>query len=581
MIESYSRHHEYKDDLLRDGLVDALEEFVATRECWLYSKECAPALEVHFSATKPCFYKGEIDVQLTYSWFPPVVEFTNLQNTALESEGLVIKPAVSTTQPFSNLSNVDVEYYIGPSGDWLEWDDRDRCFHGRIPRSLASAAGVERNDMYTIPLELLTTIVKHFPDGIRYETVIRCALPLTIKRRPDFCRSPTDEGPLKSAEKKYSMLAVDGKSWPLGTDARLCDHKPTQVTSLRTFLAATVVPHRDLTPLEVRTARIIYDRSDPTPRTPGTASTATGGELLLDLGSTHVNRRGELDSESDVGTPLESPAADLLTLSPVDWRRGVTQSNTSKRRCTSHAQSSAEKLSTHPPQMEDSTATPTRRGRLPRQRLPRARSPSMGEITASLQQRIAAVRSKRTKTSELLIDLEPIPAPSRREPLQNLAQPSAPTRPTSAATRKRKQTQPPIEPQNSDLPVKQEPDSIVSPPRTLPTPQADRRVDEWQRQIQLNYQRFEAEKKRSDSGLVSFPNPPLMRKMRREQLRSTSSTAVNASSAGEGADDDYTSLTSTSGPGGSAVALLASDEESLPEHEGWSDAEMMETDEIL
>jgi hypothetical protein len=102
-----------------DGLIDALEEFVLTRECWVYRDGSAPALEVKFNVPRRPTVAAGIDIDLHYSWHPPVVNFKHLRNTVLESTELVLQPCVSSSRPWCDMANVDIEYYIGPSCDWL------------------------------------------------------------------------------------------------------------------------------------------------------------------------------------------------------------------------------------------------------------------------------------------------------------------------------------------------------------------------------------------------------------------------------------------------------------------------------
>jgi hypothetical protein len=102
-----------------DGLIDALEEFVLTRECWIYRTGSAPALEVQFNFPRRPTVAAGIDIELHYSWHPPVVNFKHLRNTILESTELVLQPCISSSRPWCDMSNVDIEYFIGPSCDWL------------------------------------------------------------------------------------------------------------------------------------------------------------------------------------------------------------------------------------------------------------------------------------------------------------------------------------------------------------------------------------------------------------------------------------------------------------------------------
>lgn len=56
-----------------------------------------------------------------------------------------------------------------------------------MPTYLAANAGVQRISVFTVPLDLTAVSVTEFVDGVKYETTMRCCLPLTIKRTPDRC----------------------------------------------------------------------------------------------------------------------------------------------------------------------------------------------------------------------------------------------------------------------------------------------------------------------------------------------------------------------------------------------------------
>jgi hypothetical protein len=121
MVESFRNSYGESEISNRscEGLFDALEEFILTRECWIYHAGTAPALEVKFNVPQQPTITTGIDVELHYGWHPPVVNFKHLRNTIWESTELVLQPCISSVRPFCNMSNVDIEYYIGPSCDWL------------------------------------------------------------------------------------------------------------------------------------------------------------------------------------------------------------------------------------------------------------------------------------------------------------------------------------------------------------------------------------------------------------------------------------------------------------------------------
>ncbi|KAM3417571.1 hypothetical protein BST61_g5807 [Cercospora zeina] len=126
-------------------------------------------------------------------------------------------------------------------------------------------------------LDVVVLITQYYPRDIKYETTIRCAIPITVRRRPDVCASLPSFHQLPSPVKQ--MLSK--RSGDAGHSMRF-------------------------TPLEVR---MVFEVP-----------------LEADFGSTHVNRRGELASDSDDGSPLKSPVPVDILLSPEkeSWAREDT-----------------------------------------------------------------------------------------------------------------------------------------------------------------------------------------------------------------------------------------------------------------
>lgn len=179
----------------KPGLLRTLHEFVLTRECWKYAANQEPALEVSFGVTggrRRSNICEEIVLHFHYSWNPPTVGFVDLQNVVTESTNFVLKPTVSSSRPFSSMPQLEIEYYIGPTHgspkNWLQWDNSNACFQGIMPNGIAPRIGAQRLDSYTLPLELTTKITKQFPGEMKYETIMRCAMPLTVKRQADDCQ---------------------------------------------------------------------------------------------------------------------------------------------------------------------------------------------------------------------------------------------------------------------------------------------------------------------------------------------------------------------------------------------------------
>lgn len=99
------------------------------------------------------------------------------------------------------------ECFLSPVEDeWLRYDDDAQCFQGNLPIRRALMSGAGRLDSYTIPLTLNTVVTRYFPNGIRLEHIIRVAIPLTVRRRPDQCTSPS-----------YGVLAASPHGLPMRT----------------------------------------------------------------------------------------------------------------------------------------------------------------------------------------------------------------------------------------------------------------------------------------------------------------------------------------------------------------------------
>ena len=118
---------------------------------------------------------------------PPFITFSDLQNVVNESDQYALQPCLPPPSPALANSVTSTAYFLGPAQDWLQWDSSRECFCGTVSTTLASNSGSQRLDTYTILLELVAAMVVELPAGIRLEQVVRCALPLTVRRRPDSC----------------------------------------------------------------------------------------------------------------------------------------------------------------------------------------------------------------------------------------------------------------------------------------------------------------------------------------------------------------------------------------------------------
>ncbi|KAM0723793.1 hypothetical protein Q7P37_000783 [Cladosporium fusiforme] len=160
------------------GLVrPTLENFIATRDCFFHHEGHHPYVEATFIQTvlQPT---GDLFVGIHYNWNPPDVDFESLQNVYKENRTFYLKPMV----------HVDHDVHFETElGNLLPWDPVRRQFEGRWPPILASMAGADRLEQYTMPLNMQARVIQTFPGEMYFERTIRLAIPITIKRKPDTC----------------------------------------------------------------------------------------------------------------------------------------------------------------------------------------------------------------------------------------------------------------------------------------------------------------------------------------------------------------------------------------------------------
>ena len=184
----------------RSNLEQLVLEFTYTRECFFFSANRAPFLEATFRIMR--YHERVLDVAIDYTWSPPLLEFADLSNVVSEDCEFRLEP-IYPSRPRDGVLCTTAEYFVGPGEGWLRWDEAEECFRGIVPRDIASCIGAERFEAYTVPLELTARITKHFPGCMRFERIVRCTLPLTVKRSPSRCKSvetPATSPPLPQPE---------------------------------------------------------------------------------------------------------------------------------------------------------------------------------------------------------------------------------------------------------------------------------------------------------------------------------------------------------------------------------------------
>ncbi|KAK0309962.1 hypothetical protein LTR01_004160 [Friedmanniomyces endolithicus] len=166
-------------------------EFVRSRECFFHESGRQPYIGTTFAHCEIPYRTAELNVELHFTWSPPLLHFRDLRNAVYEEDHFTLEPCMTAVdyshQLCSRALPHTAEYYVGPTEPWLNWDDTLQSLQGIVPHQRAREEGALRLDAYTIPLHVMAILTKHFAGDVRLETVVRCTVPLTVKRRPDQC----------------------------------------------------------------------------------------------------------------------------------------------------------------------------------------------------------------------------------------------------------------------------------------------------------------------------------------------------------------------------------------------------------
>lgn len=93
--------------------------------------------------------RDELDIDVCYTWNPPVIHFHELRNVITEGNEYRLKPSMDSRRS-SGTFPVTAEYFVGPGDGWLQWDADNECFRGTVPPRIASQIGAERFEAYTV-----------------------------------------------------------------------------------------------------------------------------------------------------------------------------------------------------------------------------------------------------------------------------------------------------------------------------------------------------------------------------------------------------------------------------------------------
>ncbi|KAK0346675.1 hypothetical protein LTR91_014249 [Friedmanniomyces endolithicus] len=171
-------------------------EFVRSRECFFRESGRQPYIGATFAHCEIPYRTAELNVELHFTWSPPLLHFHDLRNAVYEGDHFSLQPFIAAVDQYHPICSralpPTAEFYIGPTEPWLNWDDTLQSLQGIVPHQRACEEGALRLDAYTIPLHVMAILTKHFAGDVRLETVVRCTVPLTVKRRPDQCAEEDD-----------------------------------------------------------------------------------------------------------------------------------------------------------------------------------------------------------------------------------------------------------------------------------------------------------------------------------------------------------------------------------------------------
>ncbi|TKA81614.1 hypothetical protein B0A55_03557 [Friedmanniomyces simplex] len=298
-----------------------VEKFVKSRECFFRTSRRQPYVEATFARCEFAFHAAELDLELHYTWAAPLLHFQNLRNAVYEGDHFTLQPCADDSQPCDSALPHTAEYYVGPTEPWLRWDDDLQSLQGIVPHQRASEEGALRLDAYTIPLHVMEILTKYFAGEIRLERVIRCALPLTVKRRPDRCAVDGDEvtsPPLRATASQ--TLGHDGEGYegrrrrclPLRNASR-------EGSATRKSRRTSATPSRLKVPNDDTSWRLPVPRSHSQPLRAFSIGAQENKENTRDSPSNMKELSEQLKRKAEAGTPR--PPSPLLRMDALSLAR--------------------------------------------------------------------------------------------------------------------------------------------------------------------------------------------------------------------------------------------------------------------
>ncbi|KAK6434319.1 hypothetical protein LTR95_009495 [Oleoguttula sp. CCFEE 5521] len=196
--------------------VTTLENFILAHECFFHDSGRLPSVEVTFHIDAVTHAGQDLPVTIHLARNMLLINFVDLQNVITEGKSVEIFPTLDQVAACDSSGRraLYVEYETSLPAH-IGWSGESQRLEGTWPASLAGEFGAERQDGFVMPLGIAAIVTNVFPGGFKLERVVRAAIPVLVKRRPDACggslqelKSPTahecfDLSPLRNLFDNY------------------------------------------------------------------------------------------------------------------------------------------------------------------------------------------------------------------------------------------------------------------------------------------------------------------------------------------------------------------------------------------
>nr|OQO21304.1 hypothetical protein B0A51_12657 [Rachicladosporium sp. CCFEE 5018] len=211
----------------------------------------------------------DLPITIHYARSLPLIDFVDLQNVITEGKAVAIFPTLDQVAACDSSGHraLHIEYETSIPAH-IGWSNESQRLEGTWPASLAREFGAERQDGFVMPLGIAAIVINVFPGNVKLERIVRAAVPVHIKRRPDICGGNSDEIRSPTAHECFDTSPL----------RNLFDHhllhdltEAGQAAHGYSFFDQSL----PCTPIRVRHARIEHPYFDSLIKPPSSCSTAT------------------------------------------------------------------------------------------------------------------------------------------------------------------------------------------------------------------------------------------------------------------------------------------------------------------